>query len=145
GLVIDWGSGPHASSYEVQISDDGAEWKTVRTVRDGNGGKDHLALPETGSRHLRLHFLEGSGAPRIDVKPLEFAADETFFPAIARDAPRGAYPRYLLGDGTYWTVVGADGDTEEALLGEAGTLEPGKRSWSVEPFLWVDGKLVSWN
>jgi hypothetical protein len=145
GLVIDWGPGPHASSYEIQISDDGAGWKTVRTVRDSNGGKDYLALPETESRHLRLRYLQGSGAPRIDVKPLELAADEAFFPAIARDAPRGAYPRYLLGDGTYWTVVGADGDTEEALLGEYGTLEPGKRSWSVEPFLWVDGKLVSWN
>lgn len=145
GLVIDWGPGQHASTYEVQISDDGAEWKTVRTVRDGNGGKDYLALPETESRHLRLRFLEGSGAPRIDVKPLELAANESFFPAIARDAPRGAYPRYLLGDGTYWTVVGADGDTEEALLGEAGALEPGKRSWSVEPFLWVDGKLVNWS
>jgi hypothetical protein len=145
GLVIDWGSGSHASGYEVQISDDGADWKTVRTVQGGNGGKDYLALPETESRHLRLRFLEGSGTPRIDVKPLEFAANETFFPAIAHDATRGAYPRYLLGDGTYWTVVGADGDTEEALLGEYGALEPGKRLWSVEPFLWVDGKLVSWS
>jgi hypothetical protein len=144
GLVIDWGPGPYASRYEVQISDDGADWKTVRTV-EGNGGKDYLALPETESRHLRLRFLEGSGVPRIDVKPLEFAANETFFAAIARDAPRGAYPRYLLGDGTYWTVVGADGDTEEALLGEYGALEPGKRLWSVEPFLWVDGALVRWS
>jgi hypothetical protein len=147
GLVIDWGPGPHASTYEVQISDDGADWKTVRTVEGSNGGKDYLVLPETESRHLRLRFLEGSGVPRIDVKPLEFAANETFFAVIASDAPRGAYPRYLLGQGTYWTVVGADGDigdTEEALVGEDGALEPGKRLWSIEPFLWMDGKLVSW-
>jgi hypothetical protein len=146
GAVIDWGPGPHATRYEVQISDDGAAWTTVQTVQGGNGGKDYLALPETESRHLRLRFLEGSGSPRIDVEPLGFSASQNdFFSAIARDAPRGAYPRYLTGEGAYWTVVGADGDTEEALLGEDGALEPGKRLWSVEPFLWVDGELVRWS
>ena len=80
GLVIDWGKGPHASRYEVQISDDGSEWKTVRTVEGSDGGKDWFFLPETESRHLRLQFLEGTGKPAIDVKPLEWApTPDTFF------------------------------------------------------------------
>ncbi len=148
GLVVDWGvgwgAGPHPSRYEVQISDDGAAWTTIRAVAGSNGGKDWLFLPETESRHLRLRYLaglEGSGDPRIDVKPLGFDV----FAAIAADASRGVYPRYLLGEAAPWTVVGADGDTEEALFGQDGALELGKRLWSVEPFLWVDGKLVSWS
>ncbi|HSN89510.1 MAG TPA: discoidin domain-containing protein, partial [Thermoanaerobaculia bacterium] len=149
GLVIDWGSGPHASRYEVQISDDGGDWKTVRSVEGSNraqGGKDYLFLPETESRHLRLRFLEGSGKPAIDVKPLEWASSkETFFAAIAKDAPRGAYPRWLTGEQSYWTVVGIPRDTPEGLFNEEGMLESGKGGFSVEPFLLQDGRLVTWN
>ena len=149
GLVIDWGSGPHASRYEVQISDDGAEWKTIRAVEGSNrakGGKDYLFLPETESRHLRLRFLEGSGKPTIAVKPLEWASSkETFFATIAKDAPRGAYPRWLTGEQSYWTVVGIPRDTPEGLFNEEGMLETGKGGFSVEPFLLQDGRLVTWN
>lgn len=146
GLVIDWGSGPHASRYEVQISDDGGEWKTIRDVEGSDGGKDYLFLPETESRHLRLRFLEGSGRPAVDVKPLEWAPSiETFFTTIARAAPRGAYPRWLLGEQSYWTVVGIPRDTPEGLFNEEGMLDTGKGGFSIEPFLLQDGRLVTWN
>lgn len=101
GLVIDWGKA-HASRYEVQISDDGAEWKTVRTVEGSDGGKDWLFLPETESRHLRLRLLEGTGKPAIDVKPLEWApTPDAFFAEIAKASPRGSYPRWLTGEQSY--------------------------------------------
>ena len=146
GLVIDWGKGPHASRYEVQISDDGSEWRTVRAVEGSDGGKDYFFLPETESRHLRLRFLEGSGVPKIDVKPLEWATTpEAFFTEIARDSPRGSYPRWLAGEQSYWTVVGVPGDTAEALFNEDGMLESGKGGFSIEPFLEQDGRLVTWS
>jgi len=146
GLVIDWGPGPYASRYEVQISDDGATWTTIHTVDGGNGGRDYLYLPETESRSLRLHFLEGTGTPKIDVKPLDWAATpEAFFTAIAKDAPLGSYPRWLLGQQSYWTVVGVPADTAEGLFNEDGMLESGKGGFSIEPFLAQNGRLVTWN
>ncbi len=129
GLVIDWGAGPHASRYEVQTLgrrrrlDDGAR-------RRGEQRRQGLSLPP-GDRvapPASAASWRVRGTPRIDVKPLAFSASPNdFFTAIAKDAPRGAYPRYLAGERAYWTVVGADGDTEEALLSEDGALEPGKR------------------
>jgi hypothetical protein len=149
GLIVDWEPGRHATRYEVQVSDDGQTWKTLRTVEDGNGGRDYHYLPETDSRHLRLRFLEGSGpGPRIAnlaVRPLEFAASRNaFLEAIAKDAPRGHYPRATTGEQVYWTVVGVDADTAEAMLSEDGQLETGKAQFSIEPFLFTDGKLLTW-
>ncbi|HEY7216613.1 MAG TPA: coagulation factor 5/8 type domain-containing protein, partial [Thermoanaerobaculia bacterium] len=59
-------------------------------------------------------------------------------------APRGSYPRAFSGEQAYWTVVGVDGDAEEGLLGEDGALEVGQGAFSIEPFLWMDGELVTW-
>jgi hypothetical protein len=146
GLAIDWAPERFASRYEVQISDDGRAWKTIHTVDGSNGGRDHLFLPETESRHLRLRFLEGSGTPRIDVKPLDFSTSpEAFFLAIAKEAPRGAWPRWLTGEQSYWTIVGVPGDAAEGMFNEDGMLESGKGGFSVEPFLWMNDRLVTWN
>jgi hypothetical protein len=141
GLVIDW---DRPSSYTVEISDDGKAWAAIREVKAGNGGRDYLYLPETESRYLRLR---GAGAPlHFDVKPLDWAPSiNVFFEQIAKDAPHGAYPRSFSGEQEYWTVVGVDGDREEGLLGEDGALEVGQGAFSIEPFLFVDGRLVTWS
>ncbi|GAB4085817.1 hypothetical protein GCM10028784_24470 [Myceligenerans cantabricum] len=43
--------------YEVQVSDDGSSWTTVRTVTDGDGAVDGLDVSGTG-RYVRLNFTE---------------------------------------------------------------------------------------
>jgi hypothetical protein len=141
GLVIDW---DRPSSYTVETSDDGKEWTAIREVKGGNGGRDDLYLPETESRYLRLR---GAGSPRnVEVEPLDWAPSiNAFFERIAKDAPRGSYPRSFSGEQEYWTVVGVDGDREEGLLGEDGALEVGQGAFSIEPFLFVDGQLIAWS
>src|SRR5205823_3110249 len=44
-----------------------------------------------------------------------------------------------------WTVVGVDGDDKNALLNEEGMLEVEKGGFSIEPYLYVDGRLVDWS
>ncbi len=149
GLVIDWGPGAAAARYVVEISDDGETWTALRQVEGGNGGRDYVHAPETESRFLRVRLLSASGKiglRNIDVKPLDWAPSiNAFFEVIARDAPRGSYPRAFLGEQAYWTVVGVDGDPEEGLLGEDGALEVGQGAFSIEPFLFLDGQLITWS
>ncbi len=151
GLVVDWDPEDWAVAYAVQVSRDGVEWRTERTVTAGNGGRDYVYLPDAESRWVRLDLARSSrgrgyAIRDIEVKPIAFSrSPNDFFAAIAADAPRGTYPKYLLGRQTYWTVVGVPGDTKEALLNEEGMLEVDKASFSIEPFLWVDGKLVTWH
>jgi hypothetical protein len=133
----------------VESSDDGREWQKLREV-EGNRRRDHLYLPETEARLLRVTTVEiaggaGYGIASLDVKPLEWAKSlESFFEAVARDALRGDYPRAIVGEQSYWTVVGRDGDREEGLVSEDGVVEAGKQGFSIEPFLYADGRLITW-
>jgi F5/8 type C domain len=173
GLVIDWEPGRRASSYDVRGSKDGQTWQTLYTVNRSSTSpiastttatskkstittpslalRDYIFLPESDERFLRIvlkspEARSGYGIRDITVKPLEWAATENdFFMAIARDAPRGSYPRPFVNEQSYWTVVGVDRDSAEALLSEEGRVEVGRGQFSIEPFLYVDGKLVTWN
>lgn len=149
GLVLHWLDGAHARRYDVELSDDGTAWHTVRSVRDGDGGADFLYLPESEARLLRLRLEDGPGRnyglAEIDVKELAFSSSaNAFFENVARESPRGHYPRGFRGEQSYWTVVGVDGGRNEGMLSEDGALEVGKAAFSIEPFLVVDGRLVTW-
>jgi hypothetical protein len=149
GLIVDWLPGRQARDYDVETSLDGVTWTTARVVRDGNGGRDALLLPESEARLIRIRVLRGA-APSVAIRdvrlmPLEWGATpETFYRALAAGAPRGTYPRGITGEQSFWTVVGVDGDRREALLGEDGAVETGRAAFSVEPFLFHGGALTTW-
>jgi F5/8 type C domain len=149
GLVLHWAPGAHASRYEVQFSDDGSSWRTVREVRDGNGGRDPILLTESETRYLRVVPHAGPGGrytlARLELRPLAFGATENaFFQALAQEAPRGSYPRGMSGEQNYWTVLGVDGGSDTGLLSEDGALEVARGGFSIEPFVIEQGRLRSW-
>ncbi|MEI2782650.1 MAG: discoidin domain-containing protein [Candidatus Competibacter sp.] len=150
GLVIDWHPDDYAVDYQVQASDDGKVWKPIYTVRDGNGRRDYLYLPDAESRHLRLSMQrssrgQGYGIGRIRVQSHEFSSSPNqFFETLARDTRPGLYPRYFQGEQSYWTLIGVNGDGKEALIGQDGALEVDKGGFSIEPFLFADGRLITW-
>ncbi|HYR11537.1 MAG TPA: discoidin domain-containing protein, partial [Longimicrobium sp.] len=150
GLVLAWDSLDFATDYTLETSDDGARWERAYAVTGGNGGRDPLYLPETETRHLRLRVARssrGQGVALRDlaVQPAEWSqTPNAFFASLAKEAPRGAYPRYLTGEQSYWTVVGISGDTRESTVNADGMVETGIGMPSIEPFLYTDGRLLSW-
>lgn len=155
GLIVDWDPEDYATTYSVACSDDGQNWQEAYTVTRGNGRRDYIPIPESESRFVRLSLVKsrhgnGFGIRRIEVAPVEFSASPNrLFERIARESERGAYPRYFLGEQTYWTVVGGFGTERlgaerEALLNEDGMLEVDEGAFSVEPFLYADGRLHGW-
>jgi hypothetical protein len=149
GLTLRWSAGLQASRYRIALSDDGCDWREARSVTQGNGGNDPIALPESEARYIRLQLEDGPGAgyalADLVVEPLAFAATgNDFLRSIASAAPRGWYPRGFSGEQPYWTIVGIDGGVEQGLLGEDGAIELARGGFSIEPFVLVDGKLVGW-
>ncbi|HEX3632427.1 MAG TPA: discoidin domain-containing protein [Casimicrobiaceae bacterium] len=149
GIVLHWLDGEFASRYEVQVSDDGAQWRTLRSVTDGSGGNDALALPEAESRYLRLSLQGGPagayGLAEVEIKDPDFGESaNAFVEAVARNSPRGYFPRGFSGEQVYWTLVGVDGGSDSALLSTDGALEAGQGGFSIEPFVVAGGKLVTW-
>jgi hypothetical protein len=148
GLIVDWSADSLPASYQVASSVDGRRWDTLRTVT-APSVRDYLRLPEVETRHLRLLLRPGrdrSAALRgVTVQPLAWSASRVpMLEAIAAHAPPGEFPRYLLGQQSYWTVVGASGDRAEALLSEDGAVEVAAGGASLEPFIRTDAGFVSW-
>lgn len=151
GLIIDWDKDNYATAYDVRLSDDGKDWSTAYTVTNGNGGRDYIYLPEKGARVLKINLKKskngkGYGITRLEVMEPEFSqSPNEFFKALAKESPKGFYPKYFLNQQSYWTIVGTSGDTKEALINEQGAIEVDQLRFSLEPFLYIDNKLITWN
>lgn len=149
GLTLRWLRGREAADYDVQFSDDGARWTTVRRVRKAAAGDHAIYLPEAAAQFVRLQVFAGqsddSALAECVIEPPAFGASPNeFFTRVARSAPRGAFPRAYVGEQSYWTVIGTDGGEDEGLLSEDGAFELRRAAPSLEPFIEVDGKHYSW-
>jgi hypothetical protein len=148
GVVLQWGEHP-ATAYEILASNDGTQWRTLRRVENGNGGRDDVALPETEARYLQILPEQGPGfdftLAEIAIQPLAYAATPNdFIASVAKSSPRGHFPRGFSGEQAYWTIVGVDGGTEQGLIGEDGAIEVAKGGFTIEPFVRVDGTWLTW-
>ena len=148
GLEIDWSPQLHAQRYTIELSSDGRSWHKVRTIEAGNGGRDSHLLPESEARFIRLTMPKPGravGISELHVRDLQFGASpNAFIESLAKNARRGCYPRAYSIEQTYWTIIGVDGDTEESMLSEDGALEVRKGSFSIEPFIRVRDKWLTW-
>jgi hypothetical protein len=123
-----------------------------RVVVDGVAHKPETSkfvwLPDVEARRIVIVPVGGQAPSpvRVTVQPPTWAPTANdFWSIVAKAAPRGAYPRYFLGEQSYWTIVGADGAPDEALVGEDGAVEPFKGGWSIEPFLrTAEGRRLTW-
>jgi hypothetical protein len=150
GVVLRWLPGLAGTSYRIEMSDDGRNWRLAREVRGGDGGNDYIALAESEARYLRLTLLDGEGSSvglaEFAVQPLAFSATPNdFIKAVASEAKRGAYPRGFSGEQPYWTIVGIDGGDEQGLIGEDAAIELGKGAFSIEPFVQTATGIADWS
>ncbi len=149
GLILRWDS-PAPRAFRVQVSDTGADWQDIYAAPRSAGLKSFVYLPGGSSRLLRL-AVEGNqeagipGLVALEVQPEAFARSiNDFFHCQAEDSPRGHYPRWLYREQTYWTPVDIPDGGVPALFNEEGMVEVERAGYSIEPFLTVDGALVTW-
>jgi hypothetical protein len=135
----------------VQASDDGEHWRTLWSARQAEGQRHFVYLAGgSTSRWLRVLLSEpataaGFGIASLRIEPFEWARSlPDFFHALAARERRGLHPRWLHREQSYSTPVGVDGGATAAILNEEGMLEPDRASFSLEPFLFADGELVTW-
>ena len=151
GLVVHWARNQQPRYVVVDSSNDGRSWNEAGRLTGINGDQSFLPITNGTSRYLRLRLSGGVptggqyGIRTVSVRPLEFAATPTaLLHSIAAAAPRGDFPRALRDEQVYWSVIGISGGASEALLSEDGQLELAKRGPSLEPFLRLGNKLISW-
>jgi F5/8 type C domain len=151
GLSLAWDAADFARRYEIEFSDDGKTWSRVRSVSAGGPGRARILLPDSEAAFVRLRFLEsarGSGyalEEAVVVAPEAWDNPTKLLESVAKEEPRGRWPRSFAGEQIYWTLVGVDGGAEKGLFSEDGALEVGRGEFSLEPFLATGGKLLGWN
>jgi hypothetical protein len=147
GLVVDFAGSTAAPSSRLLASEDGARWTLLAEDRGGTGSRRWLRTSDGEGRFARIEFPPGSAPAVVRVAPaaLELAVSPArYIAAAAREERRGLFPRHLRNEQAYWAVVGADGDERKGLLSEDGALEVDAESFSIEPFLWTEGRLATW-
>ncbi len=150
GLRLDWDEHDYAVDYDVALSADGETWQGVRRVRGAAGGLRYVQLPDAEGRYVRIDVRKtsrGRGVGLCGFYVLGASLGDSpnrMFARIARDAPRGWYPRYFVPEQQPWTVVGVPEDSAEALIDAAGAVEVGRGAFRIEPMLRVGGRLVTW-
>lgn len=150
GIVIHWEKGLEARVFTVALSSDGETWSKVFYSNRGTDRKTYIRLADTRSRLIRMELKErvseiGFGIIGIEVKPYDYSRSvEQFFQNVALDQKPGLYPRYLLGMQSYWTVAGRGREKGPSLINEEGLIEPCGCPFSIMPFLFTGGKLLTW-
>ena len=139
-VTVRWPAGTTPSHYDLQFSDDGASWRTVRHVESARGDVQHHLFGDAQARAVRV--LTSTQPAAIELG--EAADANAFFTRIAGQARRGAYPRAYIGEQSYWTVFGVDGGRVASLMSEDGAVEPVPGVGALEPFLIVDGRVATW-
>ena len=148
GIALYWRHGERAARAAILRSDDGKTWRRCAGLTAHNDDTDFVDLGYTRARYLRLDLDASAhrsvGLAEIQIHGPNWAETRnSFFKRVAQASPRGTYPRGFL-EQSYWTIVGVDASGAPALMSEDGAIEPRRGAWSIEPFLIVDGRTLTW-
>ncbi len=149
GLILHWDS-PAGRGFEVLAADEGEEWCSLYSAPCSGGRESWVFLPGGRSRYLKIQVEgeEGAAPPglvAVQVQPEGVGRSiDGFFHHLAALGARGRYPRWLYREQSYWTPVDVPDGAVPALFNEEGMVEIGRAGFSVEPFLWVDGRCLTW-
>lgn len=145
GLILDWLGPAPAGGFRVRHSLNGRGWREAYRAERAGGARSYVYLPGLRTRHLRIEFEQPVEGLRLSIEPFDFSRSiEAFWHGIARRESRGLLPRWLCREQSLWTPSGAPDGARCALMNEDGLVEPGFGSFSLEPLLLADDRLISW-
>jgi hypothetical protein len=145
GLIVDWLEHAPASGFRVRGSSSGLRWKTLHAAAGAGGKRSYVYLPGVKTRFIRLELDEPSAGAALRLQSFEFSRSiHAFWSQVAQGEARGWHPRWLHGEQSVWTPIGTSNGIHCALMNEDGMVEVDQGSFSIEPMLWVEGRLFTW-
>ncbi len=140
----------------LETSDDGAVWTRfqatpgVIATEAESQTRVLFVTPDAEARFVRVSMRSQAAAGSPSVHSVRFrdaafsASPNSVVMALAKESPRGTYPKQFLNEASYWTVVGTPDSDYEALINEEGQIEVGKRMFSIEPFVTIGDSTRTW-
>ncbi|MFD8011189.1 discoidin domain-containing protein [Streptomyces sp. NPDC058955] len=128
-IVLNW-EAAHATAYDIQLSDNGTDWRTVKSVTGSDGGTDEIAVSGTG-RHVRLQGVTRAGGYGLSLWEFQVYGEEGGTPPQSGGAVRvtGSQGNWQLTvGGQPYTVKGV---TWGPAVADAGRYMPDVKSLGV--------------
>ena len=103
GLQILW-QGAYGEHYDIQVSDDGTQWRTVFSERDGDGKTDWIFFQPVTTRFLRIQGHQRGTGWGYSIEELRLLRDSEW-PRIETSASASQSAAQHMVDGrpnTYW-------------------------------------------
>jgi len=145
GLTVDWLDTAPAAGFRVRASSGGRRWTTVHAAARAGGKRTNVYLPGLKTRFLRLELMEASPGAALHLQSFEFSRSiHAFWYHVVDAEARGWHPRWLHREQSLWTPVGTSHGTHCALMNDDGMVEVGQGSFSIEPMLSIDERLITW-
>jgi hypothetical protein len=145
GLTVDWLGAAPAAGFRVRASNRGRRWTTVHAATRAGGKRTNIYLPGLKTRFLRLELGEASSGATLRLQSFEFSRSiHAFWHHIVDAEARGWHPRWLHREQSMWTPIGTAHGTHCALMNDDGMVEVGQGSFSIEPMLFIDERLITW-
>src|SRR5450631_4828774 len=145
GLTVDWLDTAPAAGFRVRASSGGRRWTTVHAAARAGGKRTNVYLPGLKTRFLRLELMEASPGAALHLQSFEFSRSiHAFWHHVVDAEARGWHPRWLHREQSLWTPVGTSNGTHCALMNDDGMVEVGQGSCSIEPMVWINGRLFTW-
>ncbi|HSW67421.1 MAG TPA: hypothetical protein VLH16_02475, partial [Bacteroidales bacterium] len=150
GLHINWAEEHITKDFEIYLSDDKKLWEKAYEVKGNLDQRSFVRLQEEQARYVKIELLKGANRKPFAISELKFLdvrqsqTGNDFVRYMAAQSAKGYFPRYFYDQALYWTVAGANHDTEEALLSEDGMVEVRKAAFSLEPIIRIDNQLYNW-
>ena len=146
GLIVDWLKHAPESGFRVRGSNTGIRWNTLHAAKRAGGKRSYVYLPGVKIRFLRLELVAPSMGAALRVQSFEFSRSiHAFWNNVAHGQARGWHPRWLHNEQSVWTVFGTSNGVHCGLMNEDGMVEVGQGSFSIEPMVWIEGRLVTWS
>jgi F5/8 type C domain len=145
GLIIDWQGAAPASGFRIRGSNNALRWKTLHTALAAGGKHSYVYLPGAKSRYLRVELKKPSLGAALRVQSFEFSRSiDAFWRNVAGAEARGWHPRWLHQEQSLWTPIGTSHGSYCMLMNDDGMIEVNQGSFSIEPMIWMDGRLLTW-
>jgi len=146
GLIIDWREHAPAKGFRIRGSMSGTRWTTLHAAARAGGQRSYVYLPGVKTRYLRLDVGEPTAGASLQLQSFEFARSiHAFWNRVAAAEARGWHPRWLHNEQSEWTPTGTADGIHCALLNADGMCEVDQGSFSLEPMLWIKGRLFTWS
>ncbi|NWF89294.1 MAG: discoidin domain-containing protein [Ignavibacteriaceae bacterium] len=151
GMVIHWGESKQASSFSVAVSNDRVNWEKVYSIANNWLTRNFIYMKDIDARYVKISLEKsndknGYTIKEIEIKDPKFSQNlNDFFTNVASYYKEGLFPKYFSNKQSYWTIIGVSEDPKEAMINEQGAIEIDKSSFSIEPFIQIDNKLITWS